>query len=120
MSKEDADILIYETQVSVENVELLLHKELLRLVLRYGRRVRDDLFAIALGPNAYQVWEIATKQKRRSQDLGRHLDEADLFQDIRIVCGPLPFVIPLFTSKGWWAAHEEAKRISSLTGGLDS
>ena len=113
-------VIIYEVHVTVENVELLIHKELCRLLMKYGRRVKDVLYALALGPNAYKVWNANFRAKCRIQDVGRNLDEACLYQDVRIICGPLPFVIPLFTDNGWHYAHEEAKRISSLTGGIDA
>lgn len=109
--------LIHEIQVNKENVFDMLHTEIFRLLSKYGPHIRDDLFAIAIGPNAFKWAEEKMREEARFS-----MDRTDCmrFHGIRIVCGPLPFFVPLFNEHGWHYAHEEAKRITSLTGGVDA
>jgi hypothetical protein len=115
MSKKDS--LIYEVQVTDDNVCDYLHTELIRLMQKYGSRIKDDLFAIALGPNAFKCFE---HWMQKQFTFSSTFVDCPRFHDVRVVCGPLPFFVPLFNERGWHFAHEESKRISSLTGGIDA
>ncbi len=110
--------LIHEIQVTNENVPSLLYGELTRLLMKYGRQSKDCLFALALGPNAYKAFEVWGKVQFL-QKLGVQ-DECPTFHGVRVVCGPLPFIVPLFTERGWHFAQSEAVRIMDAMGGLDS
>jgi len=106
--EQSIDRLIHDIEVTDENVGDMLHTEIFRLMHKYGSRVRDELFAIAIGPNAFkalQHWSI----KRQSFSMAR--GDGMNFHGVRVVCGPLPFFVPLFTESGWRIAHEEAKRL---------
>jgi len=109
--------LIHEVQVTDENLSDLLHTEIFRLMHRYGPGIRDEIYALALGPNAFKCFE---EWHRKRQTFSSDWTDAPRFHGIRIVCGPLPFVVPLFTERGWYYAHEEAKRIVDLTDGVDA
>lgn len=106
--EELAERIIHDIEVTNENVSDMLHTELFRLMNKYGPSVRDNLFAIAIGPNAYKALEHwSVKQASFSMSF----EDGLRFHNIRIVCGPLPFFIPLFNRRGWHFAHEEAKRL---------
>lgn len=104
-----ADQLIHDIEVTDENIGDMLHTELFRLMHRHGGGVKDSLFAIAIGPNAYKSF-INFERKRASFSYAFGID-GPTFHGIRIVCGPLPFFVPLFIDRGWYYAHEEAKRL---------
>jgi hypothetical protein len=107
--EELADLLIHDIEVTDENVGDMLHSELFRLIHKYGGAVKDELFAIAIGPNAYKSFmHFERKRASFSFALGK---DSPMFHGIRVVCGPLPFFVPLFTDRGWHYAHEEAKRL---------
>jgi hypothetical protein len=114
MSKRE---LIHDVQVTIENVSDLLHTELIHLMTIYGSRVKDELFALALGPGAFKCFEELARTQCR---FSANFTDASRFHGVRVVCGPLPFVVPLFTERGWHYAHEEAKRLTSAIGGIDA
>lgn len=104
-----ADRLIHDIEVTDENVGDMLHSELFRLMHKYGGGVKDELFAIAIGPNAYKSF-IHFERKRASFSFAFSKD-SPMFHGVCVVCGPLPFFVPLFNDRGWHYAHEEAKRL---------
>lgn len=104
-----ADRLIHDIEVTDENVGDMLHSELFRLIHKYGGAVKDELFAIAIGPNAYK--SLMHFERKRASFCFAFGKDGPIFHGVRVVCGPLPFFVPLFTDRGWHYAHEEAKRL---------
>lgn len=108
----------YELQVTKENIPDALHSLIIDLMERYGPNLRDRLIAIAIGPNSYQALRLwAEEQCRFSYS---EYEDCIRFRGYKIVAGPLPFPIPLFNTKGWFMAHEEAKRMNVALGAYDS
>lgn len=106
--------LIYEVQVTKENVPEMLTKEVYRLIEAYGPNVRQHIAALAIGPNslkAFELWAVENCLYRTGWENGEMT-----FMDFRIVGSSLPFVVPLFTRNGWHIAHQEAKRMTELLG----
>lgn len=108
---------IYEVEVTDENIPNYLYKEILRLIEKYGTRVKESLVGLQLGPNAFKCFE----EWGRNQMIYYPGEERGYrFEGVRIVCGPIPFIIPLFDERGWFYAHEEAKRMTAAMGGVDA
>lgn len=110
--EEMADRLIYDLEVTDENAGDMLHSELFRLMHKYGGSIKDHLFAIAIGPNAYKAFVHFERNRASFSFVFR--EGGPTFHGVRIVCGPLPFFVPLFVDSGWHYAHEEAKRLMQM------
>ena len=104
-----ADRLIHDIEVTDENVGDMLHCKLFKLIHKYGWAVKDELFAIAIGPNAYKSF--MHFERRRASFSFAFGKGCPMFHGVRVVCGPLPFFVPLFNDRGWHYAHEEAKKL---------
>lgn len=100
--------IIYDIEVTDDNIGDMIHTELFRLMHKYGSGVKDKLFAIAVGPNAYKALQVLM---RKNYPFSLFSADGLRFHGIRVVCGPLPFFVPLFNEEGWLFAHEEAKRL---------
>lgn len=114
----DSCLPIYEVQVTDENVASYLYKEILRLIEKYGFRVKESLVGLQLGPNAFKCFENWGRTKQMIYYPSE--ERAYKFEGVRIVCGPMPFIIPLFDERGWHYACEEAKRMTAAMGGVDA
>jgi hypothetical protein len=100
--------IIHDIEVTDDNVGDMIHTELFRLMYKYGPGVKDKLFAIAVGPNAYKALQMLM---RKHYSFSSFSADGLRFHSTRVVCGPLPFFVPLFNEGGWHFAHEEAKRL---------
>jgi len=116
MSKTPEDLakqIIHDIEVTDNNVGDMIHTELFRLIHKYGPGVKDKLFAIAVGPNAYKALQMFM---RKQYSFSLFSADGLRFHGTRVVCGPLPFFVPLFNEEGWHFAHEEAKRLMQKEG----
>ncbi|MGL5336155.1 MAG: hypothetical protein ACRC9R_08450 [Enterovibrio sp.] len=101
---------ILDILVTDENVSDMLHSEIFRVMKNARGRLEDVLYAIAIGPNAFKA--LLHWHKSR-QTFSMEFTDVPRFHGIRIVCSPLPFAVPLYTERGWFLAHEEAKRLAT-------
>ncbi len=120
-SKSSEEGLIYEVQITPENITNKLTCEIYRLQARYGPRIEDRLYAFALGPNAFKCYELWARTVQRFNCERLKMGECEnAFMGVRILCSPIPYIVPIFDAEGWHYAHMEAKRVTDLTSRLDS
>jgi len=119
MTQEKDSRLNYDVTITKENVRDMLNTEIYGLMYRYGAGVEKTLAAIAIGVNAYKcLFEELGTQGKFSTWLS--FDDCIRFRGIKILCAPIPFFIPIFDHQDWNLAQQEAVRITSLSGGVDS
>lgn len=111
--------MIYEVEITKENVRELLYKEMCRVAMDYHRSPQEVIAAMILPPSAYKLLEIALSESQRIPELrsnGSHLK----FEGIDIYVGATPVILPVYDMRFWNCAHGDAKKMVSEIGGLDS
>jgi hypothetical protein len=109
--------LSYAIQIEKRDILDIMTREIYEFMGRYNsRRAKEYLDSIVLPPSLFKLFEIAmaTQQRIRSKE---HVDGIR-FMDVRVVCGALPFIT--FTYNDFHIAHMEAKRFTSIIGGVDA
>ncbi|CAB4203059.1 hypothetical protein UFOVP1365_50 [uncultured Caudovirales phage] len=110
--------MIYEVQITKENVRELIYKEMCRVAMDYGGSPQEVLAAMVLPPSAYKLLEIALSTFQRMPELrsnGSHLK----FEGIDIYVGATPVILPVYDARFWYCAHQDSKKMVDEIGGLD-
>lgn len=111
--------LIYEVQITKENVKELIYKEMCRVAMDYHRSPQECIAAIILPPSAYKLMEVMAMESCRILKWGNRQDTLS-FEGIPLFCGAVPVITPVYSYHFWYCAHQDAKRMVSEVGGLDS
>jgi hypothetical protein len=111
--------LIYEVQITKENVKELIYKEICRVAMDYHRSPQEIISAMILPASAYKIMEKFAMAECRRLEWGSR-QEILSFEGIPLFCGPTTFIMPVYSSRFWHCAHQDAKRMVSEIGGLDS
>lgn len=111
--------LIYEVQITKENIKELIHKEMCRVATDYHRSPQEIISAMILPPSAYKLMEVLAMAECRIMEIGRFKDTLS-FEGIPLFCGAVAFITPVYSYHYWHCAHQDSKRMVSEVGGLDS
>ncbi len=111
--------LIYEVQITEENIKELLYKEMCRVATTYHRSPQELIAAIILPPSAFKIMEELCRKECRIMEFSPRKDTLS-FEGISLLCGAVPFIISTYTYRYWYCAHQDSKRMVSEIGGLDS
>jgi hypothetical protein len=111
--------LIYEVEITIENIKELLYKEMCRVALEYGGSPQRTIAAMILPPSAFKIMEQLCRDECRFQDF-RENHETISFNGIPLFCGATPIILSVYGPRGWSCAHMDSKKLVSQIGGLDS
>lgn len=111
--------LIYEAQITKENIKELLYKEMFRVAKTYNRNPQEIITAIILPPGAYKIMEELCWRDCKMEMFAPRIETIS-FQGITLLCGATPFIMSTYSYEFWYCAHEDAKRMVSEVGGLDA
>lgn len=114
--------MIYEVEITKENVKELIYKEMVRVATAYHRSPQELIAAIILPPGAYKLFEMLARGEcrlhiREHPSLNKEIFK---FQGIDILCGATPVILSVYTYNCWWCAHEDAKKMVNDIGGIDA
>lgn len=109
--------LIYEVEITKENIAEILTDEIFRLIKLYGPRIKEDLEGIVLPPSSYKCFELFCANSYLYR--GKDSREAE-FMGVRILLGSTPFLTTVWRREAWHRAHQEARRFMDASGGVDS
>jgi hypothetical protein len=111
--------LIYEVQITKENIKELLYKEICRVATAYHGSPQEIITAIILPPSAYKIMEELCREDCRIDTFAPR-KECLSFQGIVLLCGATPFIMSTYSYRFWYCAHQDSKRMVSEIGGLDA
>lgn len=104
--------MIYEVEITKENVKELLYKEMCRVAIDYHKSPQELIAAIILPPSAYKLLEIALSDFQMIPDL--QCDRSHLkFNGIDIYVGATPVILPVYNAPYWYCALMDAKKMVS-------
>lgn len=114
--------MIYEVQITKENVKELIYKEMVRVATAYHRSPQELISAIVLPPGAYKIFELLAKEECRfhRRDSDNPYKDALQFEGVDILCGATPVILTVYSYNYWRCAHEDAKKMVSEIGGIDA
>lgn len=111
--------MIYEVQITKENVTEMLYKEMCRVAMDYHKSPQELIAAIILPPSAYKLLEIAMSEFQIIPDL--RSNGSDLkFHGIDIYVGATPVILTVYNASYWYCAHMDAQKMINDIGGLDA
>jgi hypothetical protein len=111
--------LIYEVQITKENIKELLYKEMCRVAIAYGHNPQELITAIVLPPSAFKIMEVLCQKECRRVEFSPRKDTLS-FQGIPLLCGATPYIISTYSLRYWHCAHQDSKRMVSEIGGVDA
>ena len=112
------EVEIMEENITEENIKELIYKEMNRVAMEYRSSPSQLIGAIILPPVAFELMKKIIQEEQHFNI--RRFKDTFSFHGIPLFAGPAKSIMPVYSYRELYCAHQDARRMVSEIGGLDS